>query len=119
MESHEFQQVRGEYHGGVGGISYLHSGSIETFLEREFHDNARYVGERSGDLMCETGCKRLAVVEKTGFGIHLGEWELTRDDVVRADPVFFAVDTDVVPCVRVDDFRNAEFVIVVQTYSFR
>jgi hypothetical protein len=69
--------------------------------------------------MSQTGCERLAVVVKTGFGIQLGERELICDDVVRALPVFFIVLIDTVPRVRVYDFRNAEFVIIVQTYSFR
>jgi hypothetical protein len=102
-----------------GGISYLHADPIETFVEREFYDNVRYVGERSGDLMSQTGCERLAVVVKTGFEMHLGKRELIRDDVVRADPVFFVIVIDVVPRVRVNDFRNAESVIVVQTNAFR
>jgi hypothetical protein len=97
----------------------LHADPIETFVEREFCGNVRYVGERSGDLMSQTGCERLAVVVKAGFGMYLGEWELIRDDVVRADPVFFVVVIDVVSRVRVDDFRNVEFVIVVLMYSFR
>jgi hypothetical protein len=118
-ESHEFQQVRREYHGGFWRITYLHADSIETLVEREFCGNARYVGERSGDLMSQTGCERLAVVVETGFGIHLGERELIRDDVVCADPVFLGVVIDIVSRVTVDDFRNAELVIVVQTYSFR
>jgi hypothetical protein len=83
------------------------------------YDNVRYVGERSGDLMSQTGCERLAVVVKTGSEMHLGKWELIRNDVIRADPVFFVVVIDVVPRVRVNDFRNVEFVIVVQTYAFR
>jgi hypothetical protein len=37
---------------------------------------------------------------------------MIRDDVVRADPVFFVVVIDIIPCVRVDDFRKAEFIIV-------
>jgi hypothetical protein len=40
-------------------------------------------------------------------------------DVVRVNPVLFVVVIDIVPRVRVDDFRNAELVVVVQTYSFR
>jgi hypothetical protein len=58
-------------------------------------------------------------LRKNGFGIHPGEQELIHGDVVRADPVFFVVFIDILPRVRVDDFRNAELVIVVKTYSFR
>jgi hypothetical protein len=51
--------------------------------------------------------------------MHLGKWELILNDIIRADPVFFVVVIDVVSRVRVNDFLNAEFVIVVQTYAFR
>jgi hypothetical protein len=68
---HEFQEVSGEYYGSFGRFSYLHADPIETFVKREFCDNDRYIGERSGDLMSQTGCKRLAVVVKTGFGVQV------------------------------------------------
>jgi hypothetical protein len=98
-------------------ISYLHANSIRAFDESEFHRYVGYVGKRSRCLMMsQTVGKFVTALTVTGFDACLDE--TIGCNIEGAEPVL-AVPVVDVPTVGIDEIPKTDFVIAVETNSFR